>query len=612
MAKVAGALRVIFCPSSECNPLTEWIALFCQSRMKKVFNWIAVLGLSAALWSGCKTTPPTKTTAKSAAKHAVESAAASPQSENSTDAEETAADPTPILGNPEALAHFAAGVSYQLSDQSDSALEQFYQSALSDPGNEPLVVELSRRFLAKKQTQKAIDLLSKSAKRPQASGFVFNMLAHAYLKMGNTNSAIHASRTGIQKSPDALESYQTLADIFLQIHQPAESLKVLNQAARHAKNEAAFLVNLAELYAAYLTAQPKERAAIKPRILELLHRAADLKPQSERVLARMADAFSREGEPKRAKEIYLKLLAGDLEPSPSLNVMRQKLANIYLQDDDKKHAAEQFEEIVRDNPTRYPQVWFFLGTIAYEEKKFSAAAGDFEKALGIDPDIEQAYYDLAMSQIDLHKTDEALQTLGKARGKFQNSFAAEFFSGMAYSRLKDFSEAVKHFTAAEVIARATQPKQLNHQFYFQLGAASERNHDYKQAEEYFQKCLKESPDFTEALNYLGYMWAERGENLEKARELIGKAVKLDPKNGAFLDSMGWVLFKLKQPQEALTYLLKAQEFSPEPDPTLLDHLGDVYMALHQADKAREAWKKSLSIEPNEEIKKKLDLAGGNS
>ena len=106
------------------------------------------------------------------------------------------------------------------------------------------------------------------------------------------------------------------------------------------------------------------------------------------------------------------------------------------------------------------------------------------------------------------------------------------------------------------------------------------------------------------------MWAERGMKLEKARELIEKALKAEPKNAAYLDSLAWVLFKLDRPKEALPYVLQSIKLNEQPDATLYDHLGDIYAALKQMDKAREAWRKSLSLEPNEEIRKKL--AGADS
>src|SRR5262249_41067782 len=147
---------------------------------------------------------------------------------------------------------------------------------------------------------------------------------------------------------------------------------------------------------------------------------------------------------------------------------------------------------------------------------------------------------------------------------------------------------------------------LNEDFFFQIGAAYERTGDLATAEQYFDKCLRLAPDSAEAQNYLGYMWAEHGIKLEQARELIEKAVKKEPKNGAYLDSLGWVLFKLNQPQKALDYELKAVELTEEPDATVFDHLGDIYSALSQHEKAREAWTKALSLEPTDALRKKLE------
>src|SRR5262249_11247362 len=147
----------------------------------------------------------------------------------------------------------------------------------------------------------------------------------------------------------------------------------------------------------------------------------------------------------------------------------------------------------------------------------------------------------------------------------------------------------------------------------QLGAAFERSHNINEAEKNFRKSLSLQPDYAECLNYLGYMWAERGEHLDEAREMIEKAVKLEPKNAANIDSMTWVLYKMRKGDEARDYMLKAVEQSEEPDATLFDHLGDIYLAVHQEAKAREAWKKSLKLEPNEQVKKKLgDSAAAKS
>jgi tetratricopeptide (TPR) repeat protein len=297
---------------------------------------------------------------------------------------------------------------------------------------------------------------------------------------------------------------------------------------------------------------------------------------------------------------------------PSLRAdVRARLAEIYLRNHESAKAVEQLEAVVRDDPAN-SQAYYLLGSLAYDDKKLPEAIDYFQKTLLLSDDFEQAYYDLAGAQINFDKPMEALATLDRARAKFTGSFMIEFLSGLAYGKEKDYTNAIAHFTAAEVTGRTSEPERLNRYFYFEAGAAYERTGNFDEAQKYFQKSLELSPDFAEALNYLGYMWADRGVKLDDARQMIEKAVKLEPKSAAYLDSLGWVLYRLNKPQEALSEEEKAIELSPEPDATLYDHLGDIYAALKLPDKAREAWRKSLAIEPNEQIQKKLDQAANKT
>jgi tetratricopeptide (TPR) repeat protein len=105
------------------------------------------------------------------------------------------------------------------------------------------------------------------------------------------------------------------------------------------------------------------------------------------------------------------------------------------------------------------------------------------------------------------------------------------------------------------------------------------------------------------------MWAERGENLDEALSMIERAVKAEPDNEAFLDSLAWVLFKLKRNEEALMWMQKAIAKSEEPDATLFDHLGDIYLELNKPELARDAYSKSLVAKPDEKIREKLEKLG---
>lgn len=505
----------------------------------------------------------------------------------------------------EAHAHYATAVIHELNDETDAALQEFHQAALKDPANDTLILEVSGRFLQNKQPEQALGLLQAAVKRPNASGEIYARLGFVYARLGRNEEAMAANRVAVKKAPDALAGYHNLFFNYLQAKKLAEALNTLDEAAKQSSTDAAFFIGLAELYVNYAQQFPSQREPVNAKILLVLERAEKLKPASPQLRLKLADGFYVAGNTDKAAVHYLGVLDQLTDLPQAREVVRARLTNIYLRDRDRKRAVEQLEAILRDDPSN-AQAYYFLGSIAYEEHRWADVADYLGKTLLFSPEFEQAYYDLASAQLALGKADAALVTLGAARKKFPQNFALEYLSGMAQGRQKNYAEAIERFTAAEVIAQATDTNRLTPGFYFEVGAAFERSGDRAQAEINFEKCLKLQPDFAEALNYLGYMWAERAEQLDRARELIEKALKLQSDNPAYLDSLGWVLFKQRQPKEALGYILKAVALNKEPDATLYDHLGDIYAALNERDKAREAWRKSLAVEKSEAVQKKLE------
>lgn len=450
--------------------------------------------------------------------------------------------------------------------------------------------------------------MQRASARPNASGEVYARLGLVCAQLGKNDEAIAANRAAIRRSPTLLAGYQSLFLLYVQNKQIAEALQVLDQASKQSSADAEFLISLSDLYSSFALQAADQKESAHAKALELLRRADKLNPTSPPLRLQLAEGFNSLGDSARAAQLYLDLL----KKLPDIPMIRERvharLTDIYLKTEDRKHASEQLQAIVRDDPTN-PQAYYFLGSLALEDNKSSEAVDYFRKTILLKPDFEQAYYDLAMALLNLRQAGNALETLQQARQKFPQNFLMEFWMGMACAAQKDYKPAMQHYTAAEVIARATEPKRLNEFFYFQLGAACERSGDMVGAEKHFQKALELAPNFAEAMNYLGYMWADHGTKLEEARALIEKAVKLEPKNAAYLDSLGWVFFKLNKFPEALKYVREASDLSEAPDPTLYEHLGDIYAALNETDKARAAWEKSVSLDPKETVRKKLQPAG---
>ena len=124
------------------------------------------------------------------------------------------------------------------------------------------------------------------------------------------------------------------------------------------------------------------------------------------------------------------------------------------------------------------------------------------------------------------------------------------------------------------------------------------------AEDSFQAALKKNPQDPFTLNYLGYWWADDGRNLEEAIDLIERAVRLRPRSGYFVDSLGWVHFKLGNLDLAVAFLEQATILEPV-DPVISDHLGDAYWATGRFVEARFKWQYALSITDDDDLKANL-------
>lgn len=569
--------------------------------MNRWVQWrLVVAALVAVLASGC---------AARMKKHALSTSPPATPSKQSSGSEK-AYDPD-FETRVRAYANFAAGISADLNDNEAAALDHWLKSAHADPGHELLMLTLGTRLIAARQSDKAIALLSHAVNLPDASPAVVNLLGAAYLDAGQTNRAIETYRRAVSQAPDDSTAYRNLFLAYRDSRRFPEALAIIDEAAGRTSDDPSYWVEVAELYAQYGQLRRDEADTVKAKAVTALNRAASLIQGPENgnqiLILKMADGFRLMGQRTQAEKWYLLLV----DRLPAVAGVREKLADIYLRDGEKEKAAEQLQAIAKDNP-RNEQAFFLLGTIASQEKRYADAANYLEQAVILKPDFKPAYYDLAAVKINLNKPEDALQVLARARRQFGQDFLVESYSGLAYVRLKQYNDAIRNFTEAEIIAKAGEPEKLTHFFYHQFGAALERKGDYGEAEKYFRKSIELSPNFAESLNYLGYMWAERGENLREARTFIEKAVALEPDNAAFLDSMAWVLFKQGEPREALPWMEKAIARADEPDATLFDHLGDICAAAGQRAKARDAWRKSLAVEFNEQVSRKLNPAEGIS
>ena len=206
------------------------------------------------------------------------------------------------------------------------------------------------------------------------------------------------------------------------------------------------------------------------------------------------------------------------------------------------------------------------------------------------------------------RVDAAIEVMESLADTHGEVFAVHVALGDTLRRLERFEEAAAAYNRAIALFEEDEASQWG--VYFARGITHERNDQWEAAEADFQKALELRPDQPQVLNYLGYSYVEKGENLGEALDMIERAVAAQPNSGYIVDSLGWVYYRLGRYDEAVEQLERATELLPT-DPILTDHLGDALWAVDRRREARFQWRRALSFDPEEEeaerIRRKLEV-----
>lgn len=253
-----------------------------------------------------------------------------------------------------------------------------------------------------------------------------------------------------------------------------------------------------------------------------------------------------------------------------------------------------------DNPASFE----LLAQIASDNKLYTEATEYLSRIdTSGNPDKKtQIERQIAQLQVLAGHPDEAIRILGELVEE-QKNIDAQIQIGDIYRSQDDFKGALKAYNDAyALLGNNITAKYWD--LSFARGMTNERLKNWAQAEKDLQTALLFEPDQPYVLNYLGYSWADQGINLDKAAEMIEKAVRLKPDDGAIVDSLGWIYFRMGQYDKAVATLEKAIQLAPT-EPELNDHLGDAYWNVGRKSEARFQWKRAVSFTKDETLIAKI-------
>src|SRR5271167_600170 len=517
------------------------------------------------------------------------------------------------------------GQLYTLAHDTPHAEEQFKAAQHIDPNSEDVVLNLARLYSDSGDMTHAIQVLSavpaddRTAKMDYALGMSYDQLKQ-------NKNAIDAYGKAFDMEPDNLDAERGLAQALLNDNQLSPALKHFEAISTADPQDAQTYLRIAEI---------ERRQGHYEQALTTLKKAKALASDSLEIgfnEALIDDSLGHYDEAAQTLQGLVKQTShpdgqySDAEKN-NRSIFLDRLANVY-REQEKTDLAVQTYQLMVAMGGEYAERGYQGQVDAYRDaKQYDKATQVAQQAAQAMPKDKTIQLMLAGQLADTSKAEEGIK-LAKAQLKGKpGDREVHLALAQMYTRMRRWKDAADEIDAADALSTSktnaqgvSVPANADDKIYiyFLRGALDERQKHYDSAEEQFRKILAIDSNNSMTLNYLGYMLADRGVKLDDALTMVQKAVQQDPQNGAYLDSLGWVYFRMGQYALAEANLRKASERIGQ-DPQVHDHLGELYEKTGRLKMAAGQWEQSLQeyaktvpadAEPGDvsKVQKKLDSA----
>jgi tetratricopeptide (TPR) repeat protein len=500
------------------------------------------------------------------------------------------------------------------------AAEHYLAAVKSDPTQEEFFEKLVLFLQRSGQMQRAADWGQKGLERFPKNIDIRTVLADVLSSMGEKQKALghYKKITGID--PGNSRGYLLAGYTHYELGQDPQAQESFKQA---------LLVEEANPFSLYFFGKSLIRQGKIDEGIEKFKKTLSLRPSF--LLAREHLAWYLEGQKKYKETVHQYKII--LKLTPKRSEIENYLSKVAPDGESVPEFNSALFEANPPPPFKDPDMHMLIGVIFYEQAIYTKSIDEFRLLLHKKEDktirlslakIYELYgkLDKAIEEIEAFRknsTDpdslDVLLSLARLYGMndeidksvqlIQQSIVLEpEKASLHHSLALAYMSDNKNELAIQSMRKAIAINDKTGAYHFELGALLERVGKYEEAIVSMEKALELNPNHSNAHNFIGYIYSVRGVNLDKALEHLTKALAIQPKNGYFLDSLGWIYYQKGDSERALTEIKRAMVYT-SPDPVLYDHLGDVHFSLENYLEAKKAWSTSLTLT----LKKDEDYAG---
>ena len=485
--------------------------------------------------------------------------------------------------------HLLLGQLYNFNHDSAKAEAQFRAAQKIDPDSEEVVLNMARLFTEQGDLKRAAETL-KAVPEEDRTARTQAALGATYDQLKQPKDAIAAYRSALDLDPEnPTEVQRGLANALLADNQLDPALKLLQQIVAAEPQDGQSWIHIAEI---------QRRQGQYDQALTTLEKAKPLVQDTLELSYNQALTYDALGRYNDAITVLNTTLAGTDHPDGKYSEQEKNVRSILL---DRLAIIDREQNKTPEAIAAYKQISALGGEYvlrgyqgqvdayrdAHQWKESTDVAAAAAKALPNEHGVQLMY---AGQLADTGHADEGVALANAQLTSGGDPRDTELALAQIDIRLKRWKDASDQLDKAGALSTKPDDKLY---VDFLRGNLADRQKKYDEAESWFRKALALDPQNPTVLNYLGYMFAERGIHLPEAISMIQRAVDLDPQNGAYLDSLGWAYFKSGQYALAEETLQKA-DHRITTDPTVHDHLGDVYEKTGKLKLAVSQWERSMT------------------